>query len=87
MVRVARLGKKKAGSGKLPAGAGNEIASDVGLGLAQTHDAVARLPLTTLLEHIEALEALQDVAFDDEAGGALETFVLRHDVKGRVATC
>jgi hypothetical protein len=45
-----------------------------------THDAVARLPLTTLLEHFEALKALQDVAFDDEARGALETFVLRHDV-------
>jgi hypothetical protein len=50
--------------------------SDVGLGLAQTHHAVAGLPLTALLEDVDALEALQNVAFDDEAGDALETFVL-----------
>jgi hypothetical protein len=51
---------------------------DVGLRLAETLDAVAGLPLTTFLENIDALKALQNVAFDDETGGALEAFVLRH---------
>jgi hypothetical protein len=50
--------------------------SNVGLGLAEALHAVADLPLAALLEQIDALEALQDVAFDDEAGGALEAFVL-----------
>jgi len=50
--------------------------SDVGLGLAQALHAVAGLPLVALAEDLNALEALQDVAFDDEAGGPLETFVL-----------
>ncbi len=50
--------------------------SDVGLGLAEALDAIARLPLTALLEEVDALEALEDVAFHDEAGDALEAFVL-----------
>jgi hypothetical protein len=50
--------------------------SDVGLGLAQTRHAIAGFPLAALLENGDALEALQDVAFHDEAGDALETFVL-----------
>jgi hypothetical protein len=36
--------------------------------------------LATLLEEIDALKAFQDVTFDDETGGALEAFVLRHGV-------
>ena len=50
--------------------------SDVGLGLAQTLHAVAGLPLTALFENVDALEALQNVTFDDEAGDALEAFML-----------
>jgi hypothetical protein len=50
--------------------------SDVRLRLAEPLNAVAGLPLPALLEQIDTLEALQDVAFDDEAGDALETFVL-----------
>jgi hypothetical protein len=50
--------------------------SDVGLGLAEAVDAVARLPLVALAQDFDALEALEDVAFDDEAGDALEAFVL-----------
>jgi hypothetical protein len=67
--------KKKAGSVNcLPKRV--EANSDVGLGLAEALDAVARLPLAALLEQIDALKALQNVAFDDEAGDALEAFVL-----------
>jgi hypothetical protein len=67
--------KKKAGSENcLPKGA--RLNSDIRLGLAETLDTVSRLPLATLLEQVDALEALQDVAFDDEAGRSLETFVL-----------
>jgi hypothetical protein len=69
------MGKKKAGSKNcLPEGGGGK--SDVRLGLAQALDAVARLPLVALAEQLDALEALQDVAFNDETGGALEAFVL-----------
>jgi len=50
--------------------------SDVGLGLAEALNAIADLPLAALPENLDALEALEDVAFNDEAGGALETFVL-----------
>jgi hypothetical protein len=49
---------------------------DVGLGLAEALDAIAGLPLATFPQDVDSLEALEDVAFDDEAGGALETFVL-----------
>jgi hypothetical protein len=50
--------------------------SGVGFGLAQALDAVADLPLAALLQEVDALEAFEDVAFDDEAGDALEAFVL-----------
>jgi hypothetical protein len=68
-------GQKKGRQQKLPAERGSGK-SDVGLGLAQALDAIARLPLVALAEQLDALEALQDVAFNDETGGALEAFVL-----------
>jgi hypothetical protein len=49
---------------------------DVGLGLAEADHAIAGLPLAALLEYIQALEALQDVAFNYQPGRTLETFVL-----------
>jgi hypothetical protein len=52
------------------------VESDVGLGLAEALHAVTRLPLIALPKEIDALEALQYVAFDDEAGGALKAFML-----------
>jgi hypothetical protein len=52
--------------------------SNVGLGLAQALDAVAGFPLAAFSEQVNALEALQDVALDDDTAGTLETFVLRH---------
>jgi hypothetical protein len=52
------------------------VGSNVRFGLAQTLDAVAGLPLAALLEQINALEAFQDIAFNDEAGDALKAFVL-----------
>jgi hypothetical protein len=52
---------------------------DVGFGLAETLDAVAFLPLAALLEQGNALEALQDIAFDDDAtAGGFETGMLGH---------
>ena len=53
---------------------------DVSFGLAETLDAVAGLPLAALLEQGHALEALEDIAFNDEAAAAagLETVVLGH---------
>jgi hypothetical protein len=51
---------------------------DVGLGLAQALDAVARLPLTALFKDINAFESFQNIAFDDEAVAGLETVVLGH---------
>jgi len=73
------LGRKK---GRLvlkprPALKGTEaVGLDVGLGLAETGDAVALFPLATLFQDGDALEALEDVAFDDDAGGTLEAFML-----------
>jgi hypothetical protein len=58
--------------------------SNVGLGLAQALDAVTGFPLAALPEQVDALEALEDVAFDDDTAGTLETFVLRHDGKKEV---
>jgi len=52
------------------------IGSDVGLGFAKSRDAITGFPLAPLAKSLDALEALEDVAFDDEAVGALETFVL-----------
>ena len=54
----------------------NAGGDDVTVDPAETGDAIASFPLTALLEQVDALEALQDVAFDDEAVGALETFML-----------
>ena len=42
--------------------------SGVRLGLAESRDAVAILPLTTLLEDFHALEALHDVALASKSG-------------------
>jgi hypothetical protein len=50
--------------------------SNVGLGLAETLHAIAGLPLAAFLEQINPLEALEDVAFNDDAGGTLEALVL-----------
>ena len=74
----AAAGYKKGRQRKTACRGKGRDGSDVGLGLTETLDAIAGLPLATLLEDIHALKALQDVAFDDEAGGALEAFVLRH---------
>ena len=51
---------------------------DVRLGLAEALHAVAGFPLATFFQNINALKALQNIAFDDETGGALEAFVLGH---------
>jgi hypothetical protein len=50
--------------------------SDVGLGFAQALNAVASLPLAALFKQVDALEALEDVAFLNDAADALQTFVL-----------
>jgi len=50
--------------------------SDVGFGFAEALDAVARFPLAAFLEQIDAFKTLQDVAFDNDTAGTLETFVL-----------
>ncbi len=49
---------------------------DFGLGLTQTGNTIALFPLTALLEYGYAFKTLENVTFDDDAGGALETFVL-----------
>jgi hypothetical protein len=59
--------------------------SNVGLRLAQALHAIAGLPLAAFLEEIDAFEALQDVALNDDAAGALETLVLGHGEKFRVS--
>jgi hypothetical protein len=59
-----RAGKKKAGSVNCLPGK-KSLDLDVGLGLAQALDAVARFPLATLLEQVHALEAFQDIALND----------------------
>ena len=50
--------------------------SDVGLGLAQALNAVARFPLAAFFEQLDAFETLQNVALNDEAVDTLEAFVL-----------
>jgi hypothetical protein len=55
---------------------GATVESDVGLGLAETLHAIAGLPEAALLEQVDPLETLQDVAFDHETGDALKAFVL-----------
>lgn len=51
---------------------------DWGLGLAETGDAIARFPVTGLLEDLDALVALQDVAFSSKCAGSAKTAVLCH---------
>jgi hypothetical protein len=68
-------GKKKAGSENCLPGKGRS-GSDVGLRFAEALNAIAGLPLAALLEQVHPLEAFKDVALNDEARGALETFVL-----------
>ncbi len=68
---------EKAGVFKRPPG--KIYSLNVGLGLAQTLDTIALLPLAALLEQGDAFEALEDIAFDDEAAGhGLETGMLGH---------
>ena len=55
---------------------------DVREGLAQTNYAVACFPGAALFQQFNALEALEDVTFDDEAARTLEAFVLGHGVIG-----
>jgi hypothetical protein len=69
-----KIQKRQAALDCLPSG--KRKRSDFRLGLAETGDAVARFPLTALLEQVDAFEALEDVAFNYEAVGALEAFVL-----------
>ena len=49
---------------------------DFRFGLTQTGNAIAFFPLTTLLEDGNAFKTLENITFDDDSGGALETFVL-----------
>jgi hypothetical protein len=46
------------------------------LGLAQTRDAVAILPLTAFLEDFDALKALHDVAFTAQGGSGAQAAML-----------
>ena len=48
----------------------------VGLGLAQTRNAVAVFPLTAFLEDFDALEALHDIAFAAQGGRAAQAAML-----------
>ena len=66
---------KKADSGE-PAWGNKGRFLDVGLGFAQTLDAIAFLPLSAFLEDFDAFKTLQNVALDDDTAGALEAFVL-----------
>ena len=50
----------------------------VGLGLTEADDFVAVLELTALAEHLDTLEALEDVSFRGDGAGAFETTVLGH---------
>jgi len=52
------------------------LGSDVRFGLAEALNAIAGFPLAALFQEIHALKALENVAFNDKAGNALETFVL-----------
>jgi len=77
--------KKRPVKVALKAGA-RESRLDVGLGFTKTEDALAFLPLTTLFENGHALEALEDVAFNDDAFGTLEAGVLGHEKRRWVVT-
>ena len=60
---------------------------DVRSRLAETDHTVAFFPDAALLEQLNALEALKDVTFYDEAAGTLETLVLGHGVIGESGSC
>jgi hypothetical protein len=57
------------------------VCLDVRLGLADADDALAFFPLAALFENGDAFETLQDITFDDDAFGTLETVVLGHGGK------
>jgi hypothetical protein len=48
------------------------------LGLRKAHWGLAGFPLATLLEKLDALEALEDGAFAADGGIGLEAIVLGH---------
>jgi hypothetical protein len=50
--------------------------SSVFFGLAQAGDAVALFPLASLLEHLDALEALEDISFAAQSGSGAQTTML-----------
>jgi hypothetical protein len=74
-------GNKKGRFRVKPAKKGDGWTLGVGGGLAETLNAVAFLPLAALAEKLDALEALEDVAFNDDSLGTLEAAVLRHGVE------
>jgi hypothetical protein len=75
MIKWRNQVTKKAGFwGNLPAK--RKVNSNLGTGLAQTLNAIARAPLTALAEELNAFETLEDVAFNYDSLGTLETFVL-----------
>jgi hypothetical protein len=74
----AGFGKQKGRQWKTACREKGKVGLNVGLCFAKALDAIAGLPLTALFQQVHAFKAFEDVAFDDEAGGALETFVLRH---------
>jgi hypothetical protein len=76
MSQAGRVSAKKRQAAETACLRKKSVGSDVRLGLAKTLYAVAFFPLAPLLEDVDALEALQDVTFNDEAGDALETLVL-----------
>ena len=49
-----------------------------GLGLLETQTTASFLPLTTLLEEIDALEALQDITLGRNLTGTLKRCMLAH---------
>jgi hypothetical protein len=53
--------------------------SNLRLGFPETDDALALLPLAAFLEQLDALEALEHIAFHGDAFGGLQTAVLGHD--------
>jgi hypothetical protein len=74
--RKRRVSKKKGRQWKLPAKKKRPVGSDVRLGLTQALHAIAHLPHPALPEQFHSLEALEDVAFNDETGRTLEAVVL-----------
>ena len=79
---MRRRGGQRAGPGKKKAGSRNCLPkregrrSNVGLGLAQTGDALASFPLAAFLEQLDALVAFKDVAFRAGHAGAAQAGVL-----------